>query len=423
MNQVSSSGSRVDPRSHAMEAESLPVAALADAPSSSSTASDAPQVEVVSYLTFDEMQLSEQLVRGIYGYGFEKPSVIQQQAIVPLAQGRDVIATAQSGTGKTGSFTIGTLAVVDPDLNAVQALIIEPTHELASQTLDVLTKIGDYLRIRTQLCVGGRSMSDDVRAVRNSAQVVVGTPGRVCALLEMGALRSDKMKIFVMDEADKLLSEGFEDSIRFMFQRIPQTCQVGIFSATMPPAALELTQNFMKNPVRIIILTEETALRGIRQFYVDVGYEDHKLDTMLDLFTEVSIAQCVIFCNSRRKAEWLAKTLDEKEYSVSLLHGDLPSDSREKLMDDFRIGRTRVLITTDLLARGIDVQGVSCVLNFDLTSSLETYIHRIGRAGRFGRKGIAINLVSQKDAHFLKQIQRYYSTEIQELPQDFASYM
>jgi len=312
---------------------------------------------------------------------------------------------------------------LDPEINAVQAIIIEPTHELASKTLDVLSKIGDHLRIRTQLCVGGRSISDDVQAVRRYAQVVVGTPGRVCALLEMGVLKTDKMKIFVMDEADKLLSEGFEDSIRFMFQCIPKTCQVGVFSATMPPAALELTQCFTKNPVRITLQADEISLRGIRQFYVDVAYEDNKLGTMFDLFSEVSIAQCVIFCNSRRKAEWLAKAMDEKEYSVSLLHGDLPTDAREKLMDSFRVGRTRVLITTDLLARGVDVQGVSCVVNFDLTASLETYIHRIGRAGRFGRKGMAISFVTQKDGHFLKQIQRYYSTEIQELPQDFGSFM
>jgi len=349
--------------------------------------------------------------------------VIQQKAVVPLAQGRDVIAMAQSGTGKTGTFSIGVLQRLDPALLAVQAIIVEPTRELASQTRAVITALAEYLGVRIQLCVGGRSVSDDVQAVRKYAQIVVGTPGRVCALLEMGAIKTDQLKIFVLDEADKMLSEGFEDSIRFMFQRIPETTQVGLFSATMPPAALELTSRFMKNPTRIMVQASEIALRGIRQYYVDVGTEDFKLDTMTDIFSEVSIAQCVIFCNSRRKAEWLAKTMDEKDFSISLLHGELDTLARTKLMDDFRVGRTRVLITTDLLSRGIDVQGVSCVVNYDMTPDLQNYVHRIGRAGRFGRRGVAINLVTSRDSHILRELQRLYSTEIQELPQNFAEYM
>jgi len=277
--------------------------------------------------------------------------------------------------------------------------------------------------VKIHLCVGGRSVSDDAQAVRKSAQVVVGTVGRLISLLEMGALNTEKLRVFVIDEADQMLSEGFEEGIRFMFQKIPQKCQVALFSATMPPAALELTKHFMKDPVRILVQADEISLRGIRQYYVNVGAEEHKLGTLIDIFNEVSIAQCVIFCNSRRKAEWLAKSMDAKDFSVSLLHGELDAPTRNQLMDDFRVGRTRVLITTDLLARGIDVQGVGCVVNFDLTANLENYIHRIGRAARFGRRGVAINLVTDRDAHLLREIMRLYSTEIVELPQNFAEYI
>eukprot|EP01113_Clastostelium_recurvatum_P030778 TRINITY_DN3774_c0_g1_i2.p1 TRINITY_DN3774_c0_g1~~TRINITY_DN3774_c0_g1_i2.p1 ORF type:complete len:434 (-),score=121.06 TRINITY_DN3774_c0_g1_i2:29-1330(-) len=378
---------------------------------------------VVSFPSFDHMGLSPLLLRGIYGYGFENPSVIQQRAIVPLAQARDVIAMAQSGTGKTGTFSIGVLHRVDPKLKAVQALLMEPTRELAEQTFDVISAIGSYTGVKVHLCIGGTKMSDDIHAVRGAAHVIVGTPGRVCSLLDMGALNTSQLKLVVLDEADKMLSIGFEDDIRFVFGKLPRTANIGLFSATMPAASLELTSRFMTDPVKILVQQDEISLRGIRQYYVNVGQEEYKFDTMSDIFAEVSVSQCVIFCNTRRRAEWLAKTMEEKDYSVSLLHGELPPAARTELMERFRTGRTRVLITTDVLARGIDVQGVSCVVNFDLTNNLESYIHRIGRCGRFGRKGLAINLVSSKDAHLLGELQRFYSTEIPELPQDFARHM
>jgi len=375
---------------------------------------------LVAYSSFDDMPLSAELLHGIYSYGFEKPSVIQQKAIVPLSQGKDVIAMAQSGTGKTGAFSIGVLQRLDPKLKAPQALIMEPVRELATQTRNVMGHMGDYLGIKVYLCTGGSA--GDHMALRSS-QAIVATPGRACDLIQRKVLSLKDLKVIILDEADQMLSEGFGDDIRFIFSQVPREAQVGLFSATMPPAALELTSKFMRDPLKILIQKEDTSLQGIRQFYVDVGKENDKLGTLMDIFSEVSVSQCIIFSNTRRKAEWLAKTMDDKEYSVSLLHGEMDPATRNKLMDDFRVGRTRVLITTDLLARGIDVQGISCVINFDLTEDLEKYIHRIGRAGRFGRKGVAISFVSERDNFLIQKLTHFYSLEIKELPANFADYM
>jgi len=385
---------------------------------------DVPSVKeedpsLVAYSSFDDMPLAPELLHGIYSYGFEKPSVIQQKAIVPLSQGKDVIAMAQSGTGKTGAFSIGILQRLDPSLKAPQALVMEPTRELAGQTGSVMSHMGDYMGIKVYLCTGGRL--DDM-ALKTS-HAIVATPGRICDLVERRVISLKDLKVLVLDEADEMLSDGFGDNIRYIFSQIPREAQVGLFSATMPPAALELTAKFMKDPLRILIQKEDTSLQGIRQFYVDVGKENDKLGTLLDIFTEVSVSQCIIFCNTRRKAEWLAGTMADREHSVSLLHGALDAPTRSKLMDDFRVGRTRVLITTDLLSRGIDVQGISCVINFDLTEDEAKYIHRIGRAGRFGRKGVAISFVSDRDRSLVERLTHFYSLEIKELPVNFAEYM
>jgi len=369
---------------------------------------------------FDHMGLYEDLLRGIYAYGFERPSAIQQRAIKPLMSGRDLIAQAQSGTGKTAAFAIGTLQQIDTRNPECQALFLSPTRELALQTHRVVVALGDYLKVSCLSCIGGTSVRETMEKLRSGCQIVVGTPGRVYDMLCRRVMRPDYIKVLVLDEADEMLSRGFKDQIYDIFQAMPRTVQVGLFSATMPQEALEISERFMKNPIKILVKKDELTLEGIKQFYVNVEREESKLDTLCDLYDTLSIAQSVIFCNTRRKVEWVSDQMHRKNFTVSSTHGDLQPKERNAILADFRQGHSRILITTDLLARGIDVQQVSLVINYDLPSNPENYIHRIGRSARFGRKGIAINFVTDKDVNILRQLEQMYDTQISEMPVGIA---
>jgi len=369
---------------------------------------------------FDNMGLREDLLRGVYSYGFERPSAIQQRAILPLSKGKDLIAQAQSGTGKTATFTIGILQQLDYSLKECQALILAPTRELAQQIQRVVLAIGDYLEVKCHACIGGTLVRDDIAKLESGVHVVVGTPGRVYDMLCRRVLRPDSIRVFVLDEADEMLSRGFKDQIYDIFQVLPSRVQVGLFSATMPAEALEITQRFMNEPSKILVKRDELTLEGIRQFYVNVEREDWKLDTLVDLYDTLNITQAVIFCNTRRKVDWLTDKLRTKEFTVSSTHGELTQKERDVILNEFRTGSSRVLITTDLLARGIDVQQVSLVINYDLPRNLENYIHRIGRSGRFGRKGVAINFVTAEDVRNLRDLEQFYNTSVEEMPANIA---
>jgi len=369
---------------------------------------------------FDKMGLNELLLRGIYSYGFEKPSTIQQKAIVPLISGRDIIAQAQSGTGKTATFSVGVLQQLDPTKNCVQAMILAPTRELASQIHKVIDSLGDFLKVKAYACIGGNSVREDMQILQNGVHIVVGTPGRVLDLLQRQSLDAKGVKIFILDEADEMLSRGFKDQIYDVFQNLPSDVQVGLFSATMPTEALELTEKFMNNPLRILVKQEELTLEGIRQFYINCDREQWKFDVLCDLYDTLNIAQAVIFCNTRKKVEWLSDQLRQKDFIVSSIHGDLEQEKRALILTEFRTGSSRILISTDLLARGIDVHGVSLVINYDLPRNFEKYLHRIGRSGRFGRKGVAINLTSADDMQAKTQLESYYNTVIEQMPQNIA---
>jgi len=369
---------------------------------------------------FDHMNVREELLRGIYGYGFEKPSAIQQRAILPLVRGSDIIAQAQSGTGKTATFTIGILQQINFDLLECQALILAPTRELAQQTHKVVLALGDYLNVKCHPCIGGTRITDDINKLQNGVHIVVGTPGRVYDMLCRKFLKPNYIKIFILDEADEMLSRGFKDQIYDIFTRLPDPVQVGLFSATMPDEALEITHKFMKKPVRILVKKDELTLEGIKQFYIAVEREEWKLDTLCDLYDTLNITQSVIFANTRRKVDWLTEKMKEREFTVSSTHGDLTHQQREAILNEFKSGSSRVLITTDLLARGIDVQHVSLVINYDLPRSVENYIHRIGRSGRFGRKGVAINFVTNEDVKYLRDLEKFYNTIIEEMPASVA---
>ncbi|CAF1187103.1 unnamed protein product [Rotaria sordida] len=369
---------------------------------------------------FDQMNLREPLLRGIYGYGFERPSAIQQRAIKPCILGHDVIAQAQSGTGKTATFVIAILQQLDMEFKDCQALILAPTRELAQQIQKVVLALGDYMGVSCHGCIGGTNVRDDIKRLEAGVQIVVGTPGRVYDMLNRSALRIKSIKMFVLDEADEMLSRGFKEQIYDVFTTMPQNVQVILLSATMPNDVLEVTSKFMNNPVKILVKKEELTLEGILQFYVTVEREEWKLDTLCDLYETLTITQAVIFCNTRRKVDWLTEKMRGRDFTVSAMHGDMDQKERDIIMKEFRTGSSRVLITTDLLARGIDVQQVSLVINYDLPNNRENYIHRIGRGGRFGRKGVAINFVIDDDRRTLRDIEQFYNTQIQEMPMTIA---
>ncbi|KAF3938379.1 hypothetical protein ABW19_dt0208097 [Dactylella cylindrospora] len=366
--------------------------------------------------SFDSMNLKPELLRGIYAYGFERPSAIQQRAIMPVIKKHDVIAQAQSGTGKTATFSISCLQSLDSSIKMCQALILAPTRELATQIQKVVIALGDFMDIECHACIGGTAVREDVEALKAGVHIVVGTPGRVHDMIQRRALKTDALKLFVLDEADEMLSRGFTDQIYDIFQLLPQSTQVVLLSATMPADVLEVTNKFMRDPVRILVKKDELTLEGIKQFYIAVEKEEWKLDTLSDLYETVTITQAVIFCNTRKKVDWLTAKLTDRDFTVSAMHGDMDQGQRDLIMKEFRSGSSRVLITTDLLARGIDVQQVSLVINYDLPANRENYIHRIGRGGRFGRKGVAINFVTADDVRMMRDIEQFYSTQIEEMP-------
>jgi translation initiation factor 4A len=302
----------------------------------------------------------------------------------------------------------------------LQALVLAPTRELAQQIQKVVIALGDYMGAQCHACIGGTSVREDMRKLDAGQHIVVGTPGRVFDMISRKVLRTYDIKMFVLDEADEMLSRGFKDQIYDVFRHLNSNIQVVLLSATMPAEVLEVTTRFMREPIRILVKKEELTLEGIRQFYVSVEREEWKLDTLCDLYETLTITQAVIFCNTRRKVDWLTEKMHQRDFTVSAMHGDMDQKERDVIMREFRSGSSRVLITTDLLARGIDVQQVSLVINYDLPTNRENYIHRIGRGGRFGRKGVAINFVTDDDKRTLNDIEKFYNTRIDEMPMNVA---
>jgi len=381
--------------------------------------------------SFDDMGLPEDLLKGIYSYGFEDPSLIQQRAIRVLASGaHDVLAQSQSGTGKTGAFCTGVLGAINPRLQRTQAVILSPTRELAKQSALVASALSRFMEGVTILaCIGGTSMRDQSSQLRRGAHVVIGTPGRILDLVQKRILNVSEMRMLILDEADELLKDGergFRDGIYDILQCMPSSVKLGLFSATLPPEAMDLAKTWMPSALSIVVKKEELTLAGIRSFYVYCGDSDsHKLPTLCDLYANLSITQAVIFLNTRRRVEWLSEEMNERDFTCSAVHSDMSQEERDDVINKFRSGATRVLIATDVLARGIDVQQVNLVINFDLPPSTDpgraNYIHRVGRSGRFGRKGSAINLLTgQADIANLRGIEQYYATAIEELPRDLS---
>jgi superfamily II DNA/RNA helicase len=370
---------------------------------------------------WDELPLTEDILRGIYGYGLERPSPIQSKAILPVIQGHDVIAQAQSGTGKTATFTIASLARIDLTLREEQILIVAPTRELVQQIVTVVNNIGSFMEgliIKTVL--GGESIYDDIDYFKkNAPQIVVGCPGRMLDLLKRKVIHISNIKTLVLDEADELLSSDFRNQIQEIIGKLPHSVQIALFSATLPEHIKELTRVFMNNPVEIYVKQEQLTLEGIKQYCVAIHHQNQKYETLKDLYSSISVSQCIIYCNSINRVIELYENLTRDGFAVSCIHSNLSKEERESAFVDFRKGSSRILISSNVTSRGIDIQQVSVVINYEIPHDVSNYLHRIGRSGRWGRKGVAINFITPQDVKKMRYIEEYYSTEIQELPEKF----
>ena len=338
--------------------------------------------------TWESFNLTENLTRGIYRFGFEKPTPIQQMAISPIIQGKDVVAQAQSGTGKTGSFTIGSLQQIDLTSRTTQVLILAPTFELVKQISNVVTSLGSAMEgLVIKTLVGGTSVSDDARDLNvNCPHVVVGTAGRVYDMIRRRNLLTGSIKLFVLDEADEMLSKGFKEQIYDIFKHFSDNVQVALFSATLPEDILTLSAKFMREPVHITLKPEELTLECIQQFYISMTDDKAKYETLKDLFSFLQLSQCIIYVNTVKRVEDLYNAMIADEFPVCCIHSGMEKAQREASLAKFRNGAFRVLVSSGVTARGIDVQQVSTVINFDMNRNIETYLHAIGRSGRFGRK-------------------------------------
>ena len=381
------------------------------------------EVEVVP--TFDALGLKEDLLRGVYAYGFERPSAIQQRAILPILKGRDVIVQSQTGTGKTGKtcvFSLGALQSVDTSSREPQALFLSPSRELAEQSQKVCLALGDYLNVQVHVCIGGKRTSDDIHTFEAGVQIVSGTPGRILHMIQQRHFRTRHIKMLVLDEADELLEarKGFKEQVYDIYRYLPPSTQVVLVSATMPQEVLEMTHRFMNNPFRVLMKRDELRPDGIKHFFVNVEREQWKFDTLCDLYDTLTIATAIIFCNTQ-KVDWLTEKMRMANLTVASIRSGMPLKERDAILQQFRSGSSRVLISSDQgLPRGLDLPQVSMVICYDMPTQRELYIQRIGHLGRFGRRSVAINLVKNDEIRIIRDIERFFSIQIDEMPLNVA---
>ena len=365
---------------------------------------------------WDDLNLKDNLLRGIYAYGFEKPSEIQKKAILPIINKNDLIAQAQSGTGKTGTFTIASLQSINENEDSTQIIILSTTRELAIQTHKVIESISTFMEnVKIKLLTGGTSVNNDISYLNNNnPHIVVGTPGRVFDMIKRKKLNLFTVKLFILDEADEMLSHGFKDQIKTIFEYFNENIQTSIFSATMPREVIELTNKFMKTPTKIIVNSSELSLEGIKQYYIAARNDQDKYELLKTLYDSLNKSTSIIFVNGIGRVDSLYEAMTNDNYQVCKIHGSLNKDERMDILNDFKSGSKNVLISSDLTARGIDIQQISLVINFDIPKDIHTYLHRIGRSGRWGRKGTAINFICERDLNTMRKIENYYKISIEE---------
>ncbi len=363
-------------------------------------------------LKFTELKISGDILKAISDMGFEETTPIQTSTIPPLLEGKDVNGQAQTGTGKTLAFGIPILEKIDAKKKEIQALIMCPTRELAIQVAEEMKRLIKYKRgIFTLPVYGGQPIGRQLAALQRGVQVVIGTPGRIIDHINRGSIRFDKVKMVVLDEADRMLDMGFVDDITEILKKVPKERQTMFFSATMPKAFLDLTRKFQKDPVHIRVAHETLTVPAIEQFYVDVR-SSGKLDVLANLIDFNNIKLSLVFCNTKRQVDDIVDALQARGYAVEGLHGDLKQASRDRVMGKFRRGAIEILVATDVAARGLDIENVEAVFNFDVPQDEDAYVHRIGRTGRAGKTGKAYTFVVGNEIYKLKDIQRYAKTKI-----------
>lgn len=363
---------------------------------------------------FEDYFLKRELLMGIFEKGFEKPSPVQERSIPIILQNRNVLARAKNGTGKTAAFIIPCLEKTDTAKNWIQVLMLVPTRELALQTSSVVRELGKHMSIECMVSTGGTSLKDDIMRLYSTVHILVGTPGRILDLASKGVANLTQCKTVIMDEADKLLSPEFQPLLEQLIGLTAENRQICLFSATFPVTVKAFKDKFIANPYEINLM-DDLTLKGITQFYAFVK-ERQKVHCLNTLFSKLEINQSVIFCNSVNRVELLAKKITELGYSCFYIHAKMQQAHRNRVFHEFRQGATRHLVSSDLFTRGIDVQSVNVVINFDFPKTSETYLHRIGRAGRFGHLGLAVNLITYDDRHNLYRIESELATEIRPIP-------
>jgi len=375
--------------------------------------------------TFENLNLQENLVKGIYLYGFTKPSKIQISGINSINTGRDCILQSQSGTGKTATYLLGILNNISETSKKCQGIILTPTHELSEQIYNVAIELTKFCNINIVKCIGGSNIKQTINNLKN-AQLIIGTIGRINHMIMEQKINIHSIKFIILDEADIMLEEGLNDKLKYIFSRLPDNIQCIMISATMSYNVINISKNIMNDPIKILLKNNEIAVDLISQFYINVESEDLKFDTLLDLYSIISTAQTIIFVNTIKKVYWLKENLEKNNFEITYIHGKMSSIEREEIVKEFRNGKTRILLTTDLLARGIDIPQVNLIINYDIPLNKETYIHRIGRCGRFDKKGVSITMVKMDEASdnkLFNKMKYHFKINIEELPENIDIYL
>ncbi len=368
---------------------------------------------------FDKLVLNKDILKGLYLNGFNAPSSIQVKGIEAISTEKDCIIQSQSGTGKTATFLIGILNVLNNNPTN-KILILLPTKELANQVYSVASNIMNYSKHTISLCTGGTEY------INYNTDIIIGTIGRVLHMTEINKLPINNITNFVIDEADSMTHEKNCCELNKIIYKIPHTSQKVLISATLTPSVFKVTDKIMKNPIKILLKNADVAVELISQFYIDVELEENKFDVFIDIYNLISTTQAIIFCNTIRKVEWLAEQLKAQNFPITTIHGKMTQQERNSIVQEFRDGKTRLLLTTDLLARGIDVQQVNLVICFDMPPDKETYIHRIGRCGRFNKKGVSISFIKMQDNNelrLLNMMKNTYKINIKEMPENIDEYL
>ena len=381
--------------------------------------------ESTEKVKFESLGLRESILKGVYSYGFVDPSTIQSKGIGVITSRKDCILQSQSGTGKTATYLLGTLQNLDENIPYIQSVIITPTRELAEQVYEVGNNLCKYTNIKISLCVGGTSISTFKKKAKRS-HLIIGTIGRIYHMMEENVFNLAELKQLTLDEADNLLAKNYSNKVFDMIKQTEGTCQKCFLSATVNKNLREVAKKLLEEPEMVLLKKEEVQVKAIKNFYLDTEEEEYKFDTLIDLYQIISTSHTMIFCNSINKIEFVKNKLEEEGFPTTTIHGGLDQSERSKIVNEFRDGKTRILLTTDLLARGIDIPEVKLVINYDLPKNHETFIHRIGRSGRFGKKGVSITFVKMEDYKDKKNFESlitHYDLNMEEVPENISSYL